>query len=294
MIIFFHGIIILITKNNKRNMKKKIIAISTVTALVAGITLHTGSAIGQVSCTPFVVNFNGIQHGEIISGQYASNGVSIAAQGNNGPNTLIAFDTSKTGTPDPDLEVNSGIVAILPANTNDSNGDGLIDTPNDNARGGKQTYTFSSVKNVDSIVFIDKDDNKPGTVKTYDTSNALINTTSIPSAGDGSVQRITVGDENVKRMEVEYRGSGGLGEVVFSCPAGGGNTNDNTNTNVNDNTNVNANTNSNGNTNENEPGTDIPEVSYPALFAMIGAGIAIGFLLGYLAFQMSANKNEIN
>lgn len=194
--------------------------------------------------------------------------------------------------------MNSGIVAILPVNTNDSNGDGSINTPNDNARGGKQTYTFSSVKNVDSIVFIDKDDNRPGTLKTYDMSNTLINTTSIPSAGDGSVQRITVGDENVKRMEVEYRGSGDLGEVVFSCPAGSGNTNDNTNTNtntnVNDNTNVNSNTNSNGNTNENEPGTDIPEVSYPALFAMIGAGIAIGFLLGYLAFQMSTNKNEVN
>lgn len=79
-------------------MKKKIIALSTATALVAGITLHTASAIGQASCTPFVMNFNGIQHGEIISTQYASNGVSIAAQGNNGPNTLIAFDTSETGT----------------------------------------------------------------------------------------------------------------------------------------------------------------------------------------------------
>lgn len=38
-----------------------------------------------------------------------------------------------------------------------------------------------------------------------------------------------------------------------------------------------------GSSNENEPGTDIPEVSYPVLFTIIGGGIIGGLFIGYLA-----------
>ncbi len=81
------------------------------------------------------------------------------------------------------------------------------------------------------------------------------------------------------------------------CVAGSGGGNENSNSNSNSNTNEgnenenennNENENENGNTNENEPGTDIPEVSYPALFGIAGGSMIIGLLIGLTLKSKSA------
>lgn len=80
--------------------------------------------------------------------------------------------------------------------------------------------------------------------------------------------------------------------------SGGGNENSNSNTNEgnendNENENENENGNGNGNTNdENEPGTDIPEVSYPALFGIAGGSMIIGLLVGLMLKSKGPEINE--
>lgn len=70
----------------------------------------------------------------------------------------------------------------------------------------------------------------------------------------------------------------------------GGNENSNSNTNEG---NENENGNGNGNTNdENEPGTDIPEVSYPALFGIAGGSMIIGLLVGLMLKSKGPKINE--
>lgn len=272
-------------------MNKKILGTIGVIA-IGGITIASFSSptLAQSTCQPVNVNFAGISHGETISSQYSSYGISISGQGYGAPNKIIAFDTTKTGTPDPDLEVNQGIVAIIPDNVNDGNNDGIIDIPNDNARGGKQTYTFNTDREVKTLTFIDKDDSKIGTIKSFDASNTLLNTTNIPSKGDGSVQTLQVNTDGVRKVEVEYRGSGGIGSINLGCSTEPGNENSNENTNANENTNTNGNTNSNENNNENEPGTDIPEVSYPVLFAIIGGSIIVGLVIGLTLSEHKKNQ----
>lgn len=66
---------------------------------------------------------------------------------------------------------------------------------------------------------------------------------------------------------------------------------ENTNENSNENENGNENQNSNENNNENEPGTDIPEVSYPVLFMLIGSSIVVGLVIG-MTFSEHRNNNK--
>jgi hypothetical protein len=90
------------------------------------------------------IDFELLEHGEIVNSQYDStDGVRIDAVNiGGGPNLAIAFDSAKSNTMDPDLEApfaggnlsgeaNLGKMLIIAENSIDSNGDGLVDNPDD-------------------------------------------------------------------------------------------------------------------------------------------------------------------
>ena len=92
-----------------------------------------------------MITFSGLQHGEIVTNQFVSDGLTISVDNFNRSFDLgIIFDTTRTNTADPDLEDPwemgniatdeiLGNVLILAENNVDANNNGLIDTPDDEA-----------------------------------------------------------------------------------------------------------------------------------------------------------------
>ena len=175
----------------------------------------------QNGCAPgFVLDFSGLPAGTILGEQYASYGVhlSVLANGDHPP-AAIVFDSNASGSNDPDLEVDIGNISILARDVKDENGDGLVDFPDENNSGGAQIFTFDQPVHVESFVFIDKDHGTPDEATAYDASNHEIKTVPIPVGANGSVQTINVDADNVRRLEIVYRDSGGLTGIVINCPA---------------------------------------------------------------------------
>jgi hypothetical protein len=175
----------------------------------------------QNGCAPgFVLDFSGLPAGTVLGEQYASYGVHISAVANgDGPPAAIVFDSNASGSNDPDLEVGIGNISILARDLKDENGDGLVDVPDENNSGGAQIFTFDQAVHVESFVFIDKDHGTPDKAVAYDASNDVIKTVPIPLGANGSVQTINVDADNVRRLEIVYRDSGGLTGIVINCPA---------------------------------------------------------------------------
>lgn len=93
-----------------------------------------------------IIDFNTLQHGEIVTNQFAGQGLNISAINPNRPFDLaIIFDANETNTADPDLEGPpwaGGNLAIsdtetdlmkmlILAENNNGAGDGIVDTPDD-------------------------------------------------------------------------------------------------------------------------------------------------------------------
>ncbi len=110
----------------------------------------------QASADVFL-GFESLSHGEIVSGQFQlSDGVTISAINERQPglDLVIAFDSHLGGTADPDLEdpwsggnlpstTFLGKLLILAENDTDHDGDGLIDSPDDEGGQPAGSITFA-------------------------------------------------------------------------------------------------------------------------------------------------------
>jgi hypothetical protein len=182
--------------------------------------LIAGRALEAPDCEDgFTIDFAGLLPGTVVSEQYTSQGVHISgvANGPGFPNAVLLFDSDGSGSRDPDLEVDTGNIAILAANLKDDDGDGLIDRPDESNFGGKQVYAFDEPVEVGSLLFIDKDHGTPDNVIAYDAAGSVIDTVRIPKGGNGSVQEISIDASGVTRLVVDYRDSAGLTGIEV-CP----------------------------------------------------------------------------
>jgi hypothetical protein len=104
------------------------------------------------------IDFDALGNGEIVDTQYqASAGVTVSGVSlvPGGADLAITFDSQLTGTADPDLQGPTwsggnlapstvlGNLLILPENTEDGNGDGLIDDPDDQGQRPAGFFTFA-------------------------------------------------------------------------------------------------------------------------------------------------------
>jgi hypothetical protein len=201
-------------------------AILVLLAIAAAIRLSSllGAPVIHADDSPtgcpggFVIDYAGLSHGTVLGEQYASLGVHISAVANAGhPNAAIVFDSNLPPTHDPDLAVGVGNIAILAKNLNDADSDDLVDDPDENDFGGKQIYTFDEPKHIGSFLFIDKDHGTTDKAIAYNSANAVIKQVNIPQAGNGSVQSVGVNANNVSRLEIVYRDSGGITGIQV-CP----------------------------------------------------------------------------
>jgi hypothetical protein len=101
--------------------------------------------LGASPARATTIDFESLQHGEIVDTQFSSSfGVTIRAVNvGGGPDLAAAFDSLRTGTADPDLQgppwsggnlapsTSLGRLLIVAENSTDRNHDGILDKPDD-------------------------------------------------------------------------------------------------------------------------------------------------------------------
>ena len=177
----------------------------TWTAMIAALMVIT--PVGAAT-----IDFDSLSHGEVLSTQFqASHGVTFRAVNGNSyhPDKLVIFDTMETGTRDPDLEfpwdggnlnvdndpnpATSGDVKVhkvfaIAENDTDGNNDGLIDNPDDEARGGRIIIKWDTDIVDVRLRQIDLDENpRYNRIKLYDDGNLVFTKTfqELAAAGAG-------------------------------------------------------------------------------------------------------------
>jgi hypothetical protein len=118
------------------------------------IVLATNAHAQTLKTITFDEPAQGFVHGSRLAGnEYAADGVLISVKSNGARNQGIIFDTNATGTADNDLEApfsggnlagstDLGNALIIAENLIDSNNDSIIDSPDDEARGGAFRFEF--------------------------------------------------------------------------------------------------------------------------------------------------------
>lgn len=119
---------------------------------LAGLGLSATTA----SADTIQLDFESLVHGETITNQFDGTGVSLSAVNLRYAGALpVAFNTQLSGTADPDLQgpnwaggnlgnTDLGRAIIIPENMNDSNGDGILNNPDDegNRPAGSLIFAF--------------------------------------------------------------------------------------------------------------------------------------------------------
>ncbi|MEL6641992.1 MAG: hypothetical protein AAFP98_11900, partial [Pseudomonadota bacterium] len=145
--------------------------------------------------------------GTFITDQFADLGLNITAT----EFGAMIFDTQNPTGDDIDLASDVlGNVLIISQ-------DGDASDPDDNRDGGAFEFTFDQPIRYDRTFVLDMDFNEVGSrIRTFDADGALISDTPIPTAGDNQLDLVTIGDEMVSRIVVDFVGSGAIEEFTFT------------------------------------------------------------------------------
>jgi hypothetical protein len=196
-----------------------------------------------------VIDFNGITAGTVVAGQDPSGttvpGASFGEftlsciNNGGGPSSIVVFDSQAPtggdvdlGTPHEDFggpgvgsggetgqpganDRSWGHLLVIAENIVDDDGDGLVDTPDDEGGGGVFVFDFEQAVNIQRVVLVDIDSDETAVVRLYN-SVGLLSTLSAQSLGNNSVQTL-MGEEysGVHRMEIELSSSGAVGEIEY-------------------------------------------------------------------------------
>lgn len=152
---------------------------------------------GAIEASALPVTFSGLTHGELVNGVP---GIGIAVSNPHGPDQAIVFDAGETGTADPDLQGPTwsggnlptstvlGNMLIIAENLGDGNGDGFVDSPDDQAGGGTISLFFDSPVAGFGLDLVDIEETETGMLVFYD-SGGVSHTATFASlvARDGAV-----------------------------------------------------------------------------------------------------------
>ena len=125
-------------------------------ALLGTIIFSVCLFLGFDSAHALPLELNSLEHGAIVTDQFASQGVMVSVDNPNRWNdAALIFDTHATGTPDPDLEWDGswatgniapdedlGNLLIIAENVWDRNHDGLVVRPDDEGNRPAGTFYF--------------------------------------------------------------------------------------------------------------------------------------------------------
>lgn len=160
-----------------------------------------------------VVDFEGLNSGDVVSDQFA--GVTISAQrsgeDDSTENDAMIFDTDNPTGGDHDLGFNGVGNALIISEDNDSS------DADDEAHGGTLTFDFDVPSSVVSINVLDIEE-AGGTIDLFDADGGLINSVAIPTPGDNQQQEVIINADNVSTMNVNLVGSGAVDDLTFVTP----------------------------------------------------------------------------
>lgn len=183
-----------------------------------------------------------IDAGEDLETRYSSvYGLTIATfdKAGSSSGTAITFDSSDPTGGDVDLgtpneayggpgESNDGSgasndvdqynVMIRAEDTVDTDGDGLVDDPDDHAKGALFEFTWRKAQNMDSVVLLDIEGSEvPAEIRGYDASGSLVGSVDAGGEGDNSREEVELDWANVLELTIKIQGSGAIDDLVF-CP----------------------------------------------------------------------------
>ncbi len=151
------------------------------------------------------LDFNDLNAGDIVGGQYAGNGVTISS--GSASNPIMIFDTANPTGGDHDLATNNlGNVLIVSE-------DGDSSDPDDNGRGGKFIFNFDSPAHVESLGFLDIEGG--AWIKLYDEHGNLIKQIDTAKTADNGQLTQHINVDGVARMEVIISGSGAIDNLCY-------------------------------------------------------------------------------
>jgi len=196
---------------NTRNQRKR-----SGFRTASNLALTIGLALAFLTLSPQdtqadTISFDALPAGTVLSDQFAvSHGVTFSGVNNTPwhPDRLAIFDTNNYTGGDVDLSYawaggnlagqRLGMIFVIAEDVVDRNHDGLIDDPDDEARGGRVTIQFDNL--IESFRFdqIDRDDSNGDNVQVYK-AGALLETFSYNEMAtmDSSIE---YGDRKANRM----------------------------------------------------------------------------------------------
>jgi len=204
-------------------------------------TLSFVKAIAAPVCT--TLTFDDLPPGTIVTDQLESIGLTISAENNkhSHPDAAIIFNSADPTGEDFDLgtpnetfggpgigeggeagepgenAIPLGNLLIIAEDIIDVDPhDGLVDDPDDEAKGGHIQFNFEFISTVQSITLVDIDSNENGgSVMVMTTSSGDTITIPIEALGDNSVQTIAVDLDDVTDFKVELVSSGAIATIDY-------------------------------------------------------------------------------
>ncbi len=162
-----------------------------------------------------LLDFEDLHAGDVVNGQYSTDGVTITSINSNGSidhhNPPMVFDTANPTGGDHDLATNNlGNVLIFSEDGYDGS------DPDDNASGGIFNFDFDEPTEVLNFRVLDVEE--AGQVRLYDEHDNLIKTIHISPTGNNGQATVHINTDDVARMEVQLNGSGAIDGVCFCTP----------------------------------------------------------------------------
>ena len=180
---------------------------------------------------------NPIAAGQRLEDAYSLWGVSLAVESRQ--DAAIAFDSSNPTGEDPDLgtpneafggpgrgnggrttnDTALGNLVILAEDLVDADGDGFVDDPDDDARGGSLTYTFNEPMCVSGMDLIDMEGSEAVafTLTRFDGTTVVRNGSGL---GNNSIEHFELDECGIVQMDVDLHASGAIDNIEI-CPGGG-------------------------------------------------------------------------
>jgi len=157
----------------------------------------------------FTRDFEVIHHGEYLT--TTGHGFTLHSRKRDGKPRI--YDTNTVGGMDPDLEAaRVGNVVILQQQG--------VRRPNDSHKGGLLTFDFDVPTNIKSITLVDIEQDSGTEVLTIVDGEKLRFPAEV--SGNGGVAETFLYEEDVDKLQVRFKGSGGVASLKMCLPKCGG------------------------------------------------------------------------
>ncbi len=170
-----------------------------------------------------------IQPGQLIDSEYAPIGLHISAQNRRSshPDAAITFNSSSPTGGDWDLRTpvlgnvgpnttNADLhnILIIAEDIVDNNNDGLVDDPDDEARGGTLFFNFDLTQNTAGTFTLVDIEEYNGCIAFYH-EDAFVSFIHIPPLGNNSLQTLAFPETTFDEIRVQLTGSGAVGSFAL-------------------------------------------------------------------------------